>query len=108
VLTLALKNCAKSFNLINVIGAHQSTKFSVSAFKNNNFFSWTTKSSTNLTDEKCARFADEFIKLSSIRYKPEKLYTKHCPDFKPVCEYCQSSDSTPKCPYISDDQQSTS
>lgn len=108
MLTLALKNCVKSFNSINVIGAHQSTKLSVSAFKNNNFFSWTTKSSTNLTHEKCARFAEEFIKLSSIRYKPEKIYTKHCPDFKPVCESCQSSNSIPKCPCMSNDQQSKS
>jgi len=104
VLTLALSNCVKSSNLINVINTHQSTRFSVSAFKNNNFFSWGAKSSNKLTHGKCVRFADEFIKLSSIRYKPVKLYTKQCPDFKPVYERFQSSNSTPKCPYMSNDQ----
>jgi len=86
-----------------VIGAHQSTNFSVSAFKYNNF-SDTTNCSGNPIHKK-PRYADEFVKLSSLRYKPEKVYTKQCPDCTPICQRTQfqSCDSTPKCPYMSDD-----
>lgn len=42
---------------------------------------------------KPARFAKEFMKMSSIRYKPAKNYTKECPIKKPV--NCRR-----KCTYI--------
>lgn len=90
-----------------VIGAHQSTNFSISTFKSNNF-SKTTNCSENSIHKK-PRYADYFIKLSSVRYKPEKVYTKQCLDNKPVCKRTQfqSSDSTLKCPYMSNEQKST-
>lgn len=103
MLRLVLKNCVKSFDLMKVIGTHQSTNFSISAFKNNNF-SGTTNCSENSIHKK-PRYADELIKLSSVRCKPEKVYTKQCPDCKPICQRTQfqSCDSTPKCPYMSND-----
>ncbi|XP_060850319.1 uncharacterized protein LOC132929183 [Rhopalosiphum padi] len=95
---------------MNVVGIRQSTnssKSTLNKFKNN--VSGTTNCSENII-HKPPRFADEFIKVSSVRYKPEKIYTKQCPGSKPICErtQCQSSNSTMKCPYTCIDQQSTS
>jgi len=121
-----LRLILKKVNLMNVVGIRQSTnssKSTLNKFKNN--VSGTTNCSENII-HKPPRFADEFIKLSSVRYKPEKIYTKQCPGSKPICErtQCQystliyehaykisqgqSSNSTMKCPYTCIDQQSTS
>lgn len=87
-----------------VIGTHQSTNFSISTFKSNNF-----SGTENCSEIKKPRYADEFIRLSSIRYKPEKVYTKQCPDCKPICKHTQfqSCDLTLKCPHMCNEQQST-
>jgi len=91
-----------------VIGTHQSTNFSISTFNSNNS-SGTTNCPENSIHKKL-RYADEFIKLSLVRCKPEKVYTKQCPDCKPICERTQfqSCDSTLKCPCMSNEQQCTS
>uniref|UniRef100_A0A2S2NA56 Uncharacterized protein n=1 Tax=Schizaphis graminum TaxID=13262 RepID=A0A2S2NA56_SCHGA len=103
---------------MNNAGIRQPTDCSISTlnkFKNN--VSGTTNCSENII-HKPPRFADKFIKISSVRYKPEKIYTKQCPGSKPICErtQCQnstrlinrhtykisqgqSSNSTMKCPY---------
>jgi len=90
-------------------GIHQPKIFSINTLKKiKNNVSGTTNCSENII-HKPPRFADEFIKLSSVRYKPEKNYTKQCPDRKPLCKctQCQSSNLTTKCPYMWIDQQST-
>lgn len=99
---LVLKKYANKFNLMNIAGIHQPTNFSINILKKiKNNVSSTTDCSGNII-HKPPRFADEFIKLSSVRYKPEKIYTKQCQDSIPQCErkQCQSSNSTTKCPYM--------
>jgi len=105
VLRLILKNCVKSFNLMKVIGTHQSANFSISTFKSDNF-----SDTANCSETKKPRYADEMIRLSSVRYKPEKVYTKQCPDCKPICNRTQflSCDLTLKCPCMCYEEQSTS
>lgn len=102
MLRLILKKYVNKFNLMNIDNIHQPTNFSINTLKKiKNNVSGTTDCSGNIIP-KPPRFADEFIKLSSVRYKPEKIYTKQCPDSIPLCErtQCQSSNTTTKCPYM--------
>lgn len=102
MLRLVLKKYVNKFNLMNIDGNLQTTNFSIDTLKKiKNNVSDTTNCSGNII-HKPPRFVDEFIKLSSVRYKPEKIYTKQCPDSTSLCErtQCQSSNSTTKCPYM--------
>lgn len=102
MLRLVFKKYVNKFNLMNIGDIHQPTHFSIKTLKKcKNNVSGTTNCSGNII-HKPPRFADEFIKLSSVRYKPEKIYTKQCSDSIPLCErtQCQCSNSTMKCPYM--------
>lgn len=94
---------------MNVGGTQQFTNnlwFSISKMNKCKYNVSDTKNHPEDSIHRPPRFADEFIKLSSVRYKPEKNYTKHCPDGKAICERTQISSFSP-CPFIDNGNQFT-
>lgn len=107
ILKRGVQNAHPSFNLpIHSDGIKQITNnfrfLKTSSIKCNDYtYSKYTFDCPNDSVHNPPRFAKEFIKMSSIRYKPTKIYTKHCPvhkpDYKrPRCESFSSLDTT--CP----------